>query len=95
MPSDDGQCVPKENTPMRYYAIRDRKAEATNRIFHSPTHATAMREIADGLRNEDHLRDNAGDFILRYIGDLDPATDCWDLEGAPNDVVEVAELVST
>lgn len=79
---------------MRYYVIRDRKAEASNKIFPSPTHATAIRETADAVTKEESLRMNAGDFLLRYVGDLDPATDVWDLEGAPSDVVEVAELVS-
>lgn len=78
---------------MRYYVIRDRKADASNKMFPSPTHATAIRETADALRDNEGLRNNAGDFILRYVGELDPLTDKWDLEGAPNDVCEVVELV--
>lgn len=79
---------------MRYYAIRDRKAEATLKLFPSPTHATAMRETADGLRDNEQLRHNASDFLLRYVGDLDPVTDLWDLENAPNTVVEITELLA-
>lgn len=78
---------------MRYYVIRDRKAESSNRMFPSGTHATAIRETADALRDNENLRNNAGDFVLRFVGDLDVMTDKWDLEGAPNDVCEVAELL--
>lgn len=78
---------------MKYFAIRDRKAESSNRIFPSITRATAIRETADTVRESAPLRRNAGDFVLRYIGELDELTDKWDLTNAPADVIELLELV--
>jgi len=77
---------------MRHYVVRDTKAEASFRLFASPTDAAAMRDIVDALRSNEHLRNNAVDFQLVYVGDLDPHTDIWNTEFAPHVLCVLTDL---
>ena len=79
---------------MRYYCVYDRKSSASIKKFEAPSDGVATREISDALRSSEPLRHNALDFVLRFIGDYDEMTCKWDLDNAPADVVELAELVN-
>ena len=78
---------------MKYFVIRDRKANASNRLFASQTEGTAIRDAMELVAKEETLRRHSTDYIVRYVGDHDVETDTFDTTDAPRDVVEVAELV--
>lgn len=79
---------------MRMFSIHDHKAQAYNRPFFSATRATAMREVAVGLQNDQAMTVYATDFTLHEVGEFDPNTGRIVCEPEhPHHVCDIRELV--
>ncbi len=59
---------------MKAFSVRDLSAEGYNRPFFSLTPATAMRELASGLKQDSNMANFASDFSLFEIGEFDTKT---------------------
>lgn len=78
---------------MRYFTMRDKKAEGWNEPFNHQTKQTAMRSISLGLADNKMLRDYSEDFALYETGYFDNLTGRTIGHENPIHVIDISELV--
>lgn len=78
---------------MLLFSIQDQKAAAFNRPFCSQTRATAMREIAVGLKQDSAMAQFASDYSLFEVGSFDIEKGILLPSAVPDHVCEIKELL--
>lgn len=77
---------------MRYFTIRDIKAEGWNEPFKSATRATAMRELTIGLAKDDTMRSYSSDFQLFETAVFDNLTGITMGHEFPVHICDISDL---
>lgn len=80
---------------MKIFAMKDMKADSYNQPFFSSNAATAIRQLAMGLKENSMLTDFAADFSLYEIGLFDQATGRISATADPYHVIDISEIVKT